>query len=542
MRPAPRALIVFALAGCAHRGPVGPVSATILAINDFHGYLQAPSDGVHTPDGEVQAGGAAVLAAHLGAVRAAQANTVIVAAGDLIGASPLMSALFHDEPTIEAMNLIGLDILGVGNHEFDEGLAEVLRMKQGGCHPVDGCQGSQPFEGARFEFLAANVRRAREKETIFPPYSIRDMGGVPVAFLGLTLEDTPGVTPPTVGDLAFADEADTVNALVPELLAKGVRAIVVVLHEGGLPKGSYDQCEGLSGPLLPIVERLHPEVDVVVTGHTHQAYNCRIAGKVVTSAGCYGRLYTRIDLSLDPQTHQVLSAEAHNHIVTQDLKAVPPVEALVDHYQTLAAPIANRVVGRIKAEIDKRPNLAGESALGNLIADAQLEATAAPEKGGAVIAFMNSGGIRTGLDFAKSGEESEDGLVTYGELFAVQPFGNTVVTVTLTGEQLLQFLEGQWEGGAAPRFSQVSHTLRYGWDPAAPDGQHVDVASVQIAGQPLDKKAKYRIAVNSFMAQRGVLAAGEDLRNGPPDIEAFEAYLKRHSPLSPPALERIQRR
>lgn len=542
MRPAPRALIVLALAGCAHRGPAGPVSATILAINDFHGYLQAPSDGVQTGQGEVPAGGAAILAAHLARVRADHPNSVVVAAGDLIGASPLMSALFHDEPTIEAMDLIGLDILGVGNHEFDEGLNELLRMKQGGCHPVDGCRGSQPFQGARFEFLAANVRRAGEQATIFPPYTIRTLGGVPVAFIGLTLEDTPGVTPPTVADLSFADEADSVNALVPELLAKEVRAIVVVLHEGGLPKGKYDQCEGMSGPLLPILERLHPEVDVVVTGHTHQAYNCRIGGRVVTSAGCYGRLYTQIDLRLDPATHQVLSAEAHNRIVTQDLPGAAPVAALVSRYQALAAPIANRVVGHIKAEIDKRPNEAGESALGNLIADAQLEATAAPEKGGAVLAFMNSGGIRTGLDYAKSGEEAEDGLVTYGELFAVQPFGNTVVTLTLTGEQLLQFLENQWEGGAAPRFSQVSHTLRYRWDPAAPQGQHVDPASVRIAGEPLDKKAKYRIAVNSFMAQRGVLAAGEDLRNGPPDIEAFEAYLKRHSPLAPPALERIQRR
>lgn len=542
MRLAPLALFPLGLWACAHQTPAGPVAATILAINDFHGYLEAPSEGVHAEGGDVPAGGAATLAAHFAEVRARQPNTIVVAAGDLIGASPLMSALFHDEPTIEAMNLVGLDLLGVGNHEFDEGLTELLRMKQGGCHPKDGCQGSQPFQGASFEFLAANVRRAKEKATIFPPYAIRELGGVPVAFIGLTLEDTPGVTPPTVGDLAFGDEADTVNALVPELLAKGVRAIVVLLHEGGLPKGGYDACEGMSGPILPIVERLHPEVDLVITGHTHQAYNCRVGSRLVTSAGCYGRLYTQIELSLDPNSRQLISAEAHNRIVTLDRAPKVEVASLVDRYRTLAEPIAGRIVGQISAELSKRPNEAGESPLGDVIADAQLEATAAPENGGAVIAFMNSGGIRTGLDFGKSGAESVDGQVTYGELFAVQPFGNTVVTVTLTGAQLLQFLENQWEGGSAPRFSQVSHTFRYTYDPHAPDGQHVDPTSVQIAGKPLDRSAKYRVAVNSFMAQRGVLAAGEDLRNGPPDIQAFEAYLQRHSPLSPPPLERIRRR
>jgi 5'-nucleotidase len=523
--------------------PPGPAHARILAFNDFHGYLTGPTDGVYTKEGEVPAGGIAYLATHLKKAREGAASTITVAAGDLIGASPLMPALFHDEPVIEAMDLAGLDLLGVGNHEFDEGLTELLRVKNGGCHPIDGCKGSQPYAGAKFDILAANVRKSGETATIFPPYAIKELDGVPVAFIGMTLEDTPGVAPPTIADLRFSDEADTANALVSEIKGKGVEAIVVIVHEGGIPKGgTYDSCENLSGTIVDLVGRLDPAIDLVITGHTHQAYNCKIGERVVTSAGCYGRLYTQIDVELDREKRDFVKVEAHNHIVSHDVAPDLEVTELISRYQKLAAPIANRVVAKITGEISKRTSDSGESSLGNLIADAQLEASAPKDKGGAVVAFMNSGGIRIGLDYLKSGDEPEDGLVTYGELFAVQPFGNTIVTVTLTGAQILEFLEDQWEHGSSPRFSQVSSSFAYTWDPQGKDGAHVDPKSVRIAGKPLDKAARYRVSVNSFMAQRGVLKRGLDLYNGPPDIEVFEGYLSKRSPFAPPALGRIKKK
>src|SRR6202051_2301978 len=300
-----------------------PVDLRILAINDFHGYLRAPVGGIRITDPAdktkkiaVAAGGAEHMATLVRQLRAGTNNTVFVAAGDLIGASPFLSAMFHDEPTIESLSMMGLELASVGNHEFDEGKDELLRMQNGGCHPIDKCQGPHPFAGAKFRYLAASTIEKKTGKTVFPPYEIREFDGIPVAFIGLTLKGTPDIVSPTsAAGLEFADEADTVNALVPELKARGVEAIVVLIHEGGFPTGDYSECPGISGPIVDIVKKFDKAVDVVISGHTHRAYVCEIDGRLVTSGDKYGTIVPTIDLKLDSVTRDVISAKADNVIV-----------------------------------------------------------------------------------------------------------------------------------------------------------------------------------------------------------------------------------
>lgn len=530
------ALVVASACTKNGSGPAGPnatppVEVKVIAFNDFHGNL-APPKPWKTKAGPVPTGGVGYFAKHIARLRAENPHHIVVSAGDLVGASPLTSGLFHDEPTIEAMNLIGLDLNGVGNHEFDEGLPELLRMQAGGCHPEDGCARTEGFEGARAKFLAANVIDEHSGKNIFPPYEVRELGGVPVAFIGMTLENTPAFVPPVVDGLKFLDEADTVNHLVAELAEQGVEAIVVIVHEGGFAPGDYDGCGGLSGPIVDIVERLHEEVDLVVSGHTHQAYNCEVAGRRVTSAGCYGNLVTDIDLTLDPVSGDVVKVVAENQLVTHDLEPVATLAALADEYAERAAPIARRPIGRLAAPLSKAVNDSGESPLGSVIADAQLAATAGPDQGGAQLAFMNTGGIRTSLD--------EAGSITYEDLFAVHPFGNTLVTVTLTGRQIHDALEQQWTEERV-RFLQPSHTLRYTWVADAPRGEHVPVASVTVAGEPLDLDASYRVTVNNYLADRGVFAEGRNPTPGVVDIDALIAYVEAHEAIAPAEPGRIRR-
>lgn len=534
----PLSSALVALAGCTRtaggppeRDPAPPVDIKVIAFNDFHGNLEAPKPW-KTKKGKVETGGVGYFAAHIARLKAMNPNHVVVSAGDLIGASPLTSGLFHDEPTIEAMNLIGLDLNGVGNHEFDEGLPELLRMQAGGCHPEDGCQTGHDFEGSRAKFLAANVIDEHSGKHIFPPYDVRELGGVPVAFIGMTLENTPAFVPPVVDGLKFLDEADTVNHLVEKLRAEGVEAIVVIVHEGGFAPGDYDECGGLSGPIVDVVHRLDDEVDLVVTGHTHQAYNCVVAGKRVTSAGCFGSLVTDIDLVVDPISKDVLSVEAENILVTHDIEADPTLAGLAETYAKKAAPLAKRPIGELADPLAKVVNDHGEAPLGSVIADAQLVATAPADKGGAHVAFMNTGGIRTSLE--------EPGVLAFEDLFAVHPFGNTLVTVTLTGAQIHRALEQQWTKDRV-RFLQPSHSLRYSWKPDAPRGEHVPLASVTIDGAPLDLEKNYRVTVNNYLAERGVFKEGTDPTPGVVDIDALIAFVKANSPVKAPTPGRIRK-
>lgn len=537
-------ILLITTVGAAGAKPSGTVDVQILALNDFHGNLVAPA-GSAGRIGTIDAGGVEFLATHVNALRATNPNTVFVSAGDMIGASPLISALFHDEPSIEAFNLMGLDFNAVGNHEFDEGIYELIRMQEGGCHPVDGCLDGDAFEGADFRFLAANVTWKKNDKPVFPAYKTKTFNGVHVAFIGMTLEGTPTiVTPSGISELDFHDEADTVNALIPELKQRGIETIVVVIHEGGFPAGGYNECPGISGPIVDIVNRTDDEVDLFITGHTHQAYNCVIDGRVVTSAASFGRVVTDIDLVIDRQTGEMLSAIANNNIVTRDVTLDPFMTALVTKYRDLSAPLENRIIGSITADITTAANAAGESALGDVIADSQLAATSDPALGGAVVAFMNPGGIRANLTYAQSGSEG-DGNVTYGEAFTVQPFGNSLVTMTLTGTQIDTLLEQQATAGSdgRGRTLQISHSLTYSWSASAPIGSKVDIASIKINGVPIDPNASYRVTVNSFLADGGdrftLLTEGTDRLGGDVDLDALVAYFGSNSPVAPGPQNRI---
>lgn len=521
------------------------VDIQILALNDFHGNLVSGGTLTLADETRVPAGGAAYVASLVRAKETENPNTVFVSAGDLIGASPLVSALFHDEPTIEAMNLMGLDANAVGNHEFDEGREELLRMQTGGCHPVDGCLDGDGFGGAEFPFLAANVVDEATGDTLFPPYEIvRFEKGVRVAFIGMTLEGTPTiVTPSGVAGLDFRDEADTVNALVDRLKPQA-DIVVVLLHEGGVPgPGSgFDGCNGISGPVVDIVERTSDEVDLFITGHTHQSYICEIDDRPVTSTNAFGRLLTDIDLTYDVASKEIVSTTIDNvPVLQEDIVPAADVDALVDRYVTLAAPLENRVIGSITESLTRTTNAAGESALGDVIADSQLEATDDPGFGEAVVAFMNPGGIRADLTF--DSPTGSAGEVTYGEIFTVQPFGNSLVTMTLTGAQIDTLLEQQWLEQPFPRILQVSEGFSYTWSAGAPDGSKVDIGSITINGTPVNPTGTYRVTVNSFLADGGdnftVLLEGTDRLGGAQDLDAVEAYFAAHSPVSPGPQDRI---
>jgi 5'-nucleotidase len=527
-----------------------PVDVQLLALNDLHGALEPPSGSggqIRTgtnPDGTpvtVPAGGSAYLATQLAQLAEQQGedNTITVAAGDLIGASPLLSAAFHDEPTIEALGLAGLDYASVGNHEFDEGADELLRIQNGGCHPVDGCADGTPYEGADFRYLSANAFWTQTGEPLLDPYAVHEVDGVRIGFIGMTLEGTADiVTQQGIAGLDFADEVETADRYAAELQAQGVEAIVVLLHEGGAQTGEnawdVDGCNGLTGPIVDIATGMSDAIDVVVSGHTHQAYNCRIDHKLVTSASSNGRLVTDIDLRVDRETGDVIGATADNTVVTRDLAADPAQTELIARYRTALGPIANEVVGQATADITRTADDTGETPLGDLIADAQLADTRAEQ---AVAAFMNPGGVRADLGA---------GDVTYEEAFTVQPFANTLVTLDLTGAQLDCLLEQQY---VVDRVLQPSATVRYTVSPDAPAGTAADPCSGQrvgdlaVEGTPVDPGAVYRITVNGFLADGGdgftVLREGTNRVTTSIDLDAFVAYLGANSPVAPPATDRI---
>lgn len=549
------------------------ITIKLLAFNDFHGQIVSPGNFAGVP-----AGGIDQMAGVIAKYKAANPTTTVVSAGDLIGATPLVSALFHDEPTIETMNRAGLEFNAVGNHEFDEGKDELLRMQKGGCHPTDAnsCKGASvgtpvPFEGAKFKFLAANVVRQSDGKTLFPPYAIKSYGRTRVAFIGMTLKETPTIVTPTgVAGLDFKDEAATVNALVPALRARGVQAIVVLLHQGGTQPvaqnaTTINQCNGgLTGsPLQSIVARLDDAVDLVISGHTHQAYNCLLPNKAgrsipVTSANAISRVMTDIDLTVDTVTGHVTAVSASNFVVNRNDPTVTrnaAIGAIVTNYANIAAPIANRVIGTITADITRTVNAAQESALGDVIADAQLDATNDPGFGDAVVAFMNPGGIRADLTFTSSVAGEGNGNVTYGEAFTVQPFGNSLVTLTLTGAQLHTLLEQQFTGctvgypvGQTPqpfnRVLQVSAGFSYAWKEKGTPCDNVDPASMMLNGEQVDMTKSYRVTVNSFMADGGdqlfVLREGTNRLGGAVDLDALEAYFNAQGTVAPGPQNRIQ--
>ncbi|MBE0687501.1 MAG: bifunctional metallophosphatase/5'-nucleotidase [Anaerolineaceae bacterium] len=532
------------------------VNVQILAVNDFHGALDAS---LTKPSSTNEAtwyyrGGAEYLANFVNAAVATNPNTVKVSAGDMIGASPLLSALFHDEPTVMAFNQMGFDLSNVGNHEFDEGWLELLRMQYGGCHPTDGCFGGVPaFPGATFEYKAGNVVQLDYGMTLFPAYGVREFDGVKVGFIGISLESTPTIVVASgVEGLLFEAEVETINHYVKVLKdTEELKAIVVILHDGASAGPTINSCN-LADPFFAnVVMNLDPEIDALITGHTHNAYNCQVQVKknydpmIVTGAGYNGRYLTDIDLTISGTNGQVIARTATNiPVETPYLTAVPDpdMKALLDQYRAASAPLANYVVGSITADIKRGANMA-ESALGDVIADAQLNVTSDPAYGGAVIAMTNPGGIRTDLLYAQISGGEQPGEVTYAEAFAVQPFSNSLVTLTLTGDQLKAVLEQQATAGSdgSGRMLQISYSLTYTWTTTAQVGSKV--SELKINGVPVDPAASYRVTVNNFLAGGGdgftELLAGTDLLTGMIDLDAFTAYLTANSPVAPGPQDRI---
>ncbi|MFJ4270475.1 bifunctional metallophosphatase/5'-nucleotidase [Streptomyces coelicoflavus] len=540
----------------------------LLSFNDLHGNLEPPagSSGRVTevqPDGTtktVDAGGIEYLATHLREARKGNRYSITAAGGDMVGASPLLSGLFHDEPTVEALNRLDLDVTSVGNHEFDEGARELARLQNGGCHPTEGCYSDKEFKGADYPYLAANVLDEKTGKPILKPYWVWKQRGVKVGFIGVTLEGTPDiVSAEGVKGLEFKDEVETINKYAKELQRQGVKSIVALIHEGGFPASSsynYD-CDspgagdGVSGPIVDIAKNITPQVDALVTGHTHNAYVCTIpdpAGnpRTVTSASSFGRLYTDTTLTYDRATGDIArtSVKSANHVVTRDVPKAPDMTRLIDRWSTLAAPIGNRPIGYVSADIDRDGT---ESPLGDLIADAQFAYGRAqdPETD---LALMNPGGIRAPLTYTASGAEG-DGVVTYAEGFTVQPFANTVNLKDYTGAQLIQVLKEQVSGPneAAPKILQVSSGLTYTLDLTKSGADRVVTDSVRLNGAPVDPAATYRVASNSFLAGGGdgftTLGEGTNELVGADDLAAFAQYLTANSsataPITPPAADRI---
>lgn len=579
---------VLVLGGCGSGGggsSTAPKPAsmdiTLLGFNDFHGNLEPPKQAVIAQDERggnvaVPAGGAAYMAQAIAERRAANRHVAVVTAGDMIGASPIVSSLFLDEPTIEALNLMQVDFAATGNHEYDQGADELLRMQNGGCEKFttkEPCQISKPFRGADFQYLAANTIRDDGKP-LFPATGVKffeqDGLRIGVGFIGMTLKNTPHMVRPSgVKGLTFTSEALTANALIPQLRAQGADVIVVLVHEGGAATSGLqeDSCQGLSGDIVPILEQLSSEVDVVVSGHTHRSYICdyaKVNAKkpfLLTSAGLYGTLLTEIKLTVDAKTRHVSSKSARQHIVQGEAftsgmttVALQPsfpvyqpdaaVAQLVERYKAAAQPLSAATIGRLAGVASRAPLANGESVMGRIIADALLAATQDAAAGGAELAFMNSGGVRADL------APAADGSVTYGQLFSVQPFGNTLMVMSLTGEQIRQVLEQQFNSGTntvdAPRILQVSQGFTYRFDRSQPAGQRV--SEMRLNGQLLDTARSYRVGLQSYLGTGGdnfsVFTQGTDLVGGSLDLDALVDYVRAQSQQQPmllPLQERIAR-
>ena len=532
--------------------PSATVEVKIIAFNDFHGNLRTPSLRVAVPDAAQStgmrfepAGGIEQMSALVQSLKAKQKNVVIVSAGDMVGATPLLSALFKDEPTIEAMNLLGVDIHAVGNHEFDYGVKHLKRLKNGGC-VVDeksgkpDCGGRAPYAGAQFEFLAANVINNASAQPLFPAVAVREFDGIKIGFIGLTTLTTPTIVRPggTVG-LTFKEEVETINALVPGLKGQGVEAIVVVMHEGGVQTGGINQCVDFQGRGREIAEQVDPAIQLIISAHTHRYYICDVGNVLITEAGSYGTLVTDIDLVLDRSTRKIVAKKARNLIVDPNGPKDVALTALVDRYAALSAPLENRVVGKLTREANSVVGPSGESILGNLIADAHLFATAAPDKGGAVIAFNNPGSLRAPII------PDADGGVKYGDLFKAQPFQNDLIIMNFTGKQLKNLLEQQFNSSDRPRLLGVSQGFSYTWDNAKPRGEKIVPGSMKLNGVPLDPALQYRVTANSFLAGGteglGLFREGTDRQVGVLDLEALVALISSASPLTPPSVGRLVR-
>ncbi|GGY82097.1 bifunctional metallophosphatase/5'-nucleotidase [Pseudoduganella plicata] len=537
------AAALIALAGCATRPTEGTTEINLVAINDLHGHLEADKftyAGVgEKKERTVQAGGIDTLGAALQAWRKEDRELLLVGAGDMIGASPALSAMWADEPTIGALDLLGLQVSSVGNHEFDQGRIELLRQQKGGCaspRAEKACKFDGAWGGAKFDYLAANVIDANTRKPLLPPYRILESKGVKIAFIGAVLKDTAEVVASAnIAGLQFGDEAEAVNRLLPELRKQGVGVFVVLLHQGGRTAAEFDKqyCDDLEGDLVPVVRKLDPAIKLVISGHSHKGYLCKVDGKLVTQAQMGGHMLSRIKLVVDRQTNQVVDVSARNVVMEKGaFGSDPRAEAYLAKVRQRGNAELAKPVARIAVPAVTRDAKGGdESALGNLVADATLFGG---RPYGAQIAFMNTGGIRATL------ETGEGNVVSKGQALAVLPFGNTTTVMNLTGAQIRALLEQQWVGDKAETrgLLQVSEGFTYQYDLRKPAGQRVLEASLN--GIPLDDNASYRVAANNFLAEGGdafpMFAKGTNrAETGIRDIDSLNAYLARREQDQKPA-------
>jgi 5'-nucleotidase len=544
------AVLVLALSGCAP-APVRPAPAVeinLVALNDFHGNLE-PSKYTYTPPGStqprtIQAGGIDVLKGALDTFRKDDPDLLFVAAGDLVGASPAASSMFADEPSIEALNRMGLVASSLGNHEFDQGPKELLRQQHGGCdspRPAKACRLTQDFKGAGFTYLAANVVDAQTGKNLVPGWRIVDVKGVKVGLIGAVLHDLASVTvASSIKGLAVGDEAASINAVLPAMRAQGAQVFVVLIHEGGFADQPYDKadCNTLHGPIVAVTKQLDPAIRLVISGHSHTGYLCKVDGKVVTQADAYGHLLSRIRLTLDPATKAVEDIQVRNVVMAPSaFKPDAGLSAYLADVRAKSRAELAKPVARIAAGIARHEAPSGESALGDVIADAAVAAT---RDQGAQIGFMNPGGIRKDL------ETGDGGVVTFGQAQAVLPFGNTLVVMDLTGAQLHRVLEQQWDRPASsgPSIQSVSSSLTYDWDGTLPPGRRV--TNVKVDGVPVDDNKAYRVVANNFLAEGGdnipMFAKGtRRVDTGLRDLDALIAYLQKHPELGGTSLAAPQR-
>ncbi|WP_426112145.1 bifunctional metallophosphatase/5'-nucleotidase [Massilia sp. PWRC2] len=548
----------ISLAGCAPLAPAprGAVDINLVALNDFHGHLESSKfvyKSAYEPrEQTITAGGIDNLAAALQAFRREDRELLFVGAGDLVGASPAMSSMWADEPSLAALNMLGMDLSSVGNHEFDQGRMELLRKQKGGCMsslPAKACKFDPAFKGAAFTYLAANVTDSATGQPFMPAYALRQVKGVKIAFIGAVLRDTASVvTASGIAGLAFGDEAQAINKAAAAARTEGATAFVVLIHEGGDTPEAFDQaeCSQLKGPIVGIARQLDPAIRLIVSGHTHKGFQCKVEGRTITQAQMGGHVLTRIKLAVD----------ANGAVQDVTVRNVPvvegqyPVDAKVAAYlaavKARSADALARPVARVSSRsVTRTLNPAGESALGGLIADAAVEATRAD---GAQIAFMNVGGMRADFDVG------ENLVATFGQAQVVLPFSNTLVVMDLTGAQLRGLLEQQFarpNGGDHAAMLQVSSALHYRWDRARPLGARVVPDSIRINGVPLADAATYRVVANNFLAEGAdgfpMFARATNKRDtGIVDLDAFIGLLVKRDKAGPlpaavtaPRIERL---
>jgi 5'-nucleotidase len=479
----------------------------------------------------------AYLSAHLQALRTGRAHSITVSAGDLTGASPLLGAAFEDEPTIQVMNLLGLEVNAVGNHELDNGVNELLRLQYGGCGSARGtavsCATDGGFAGANFEYLAANVEY-RPGQTVFPRYVIRSFDGADIAFVGMTLSDRSPYSASGIKTLTLDDEIATVNALVPELQRLGVAAIVVLVHQGDSPPpgSTYDACNDSMGPAYTMAMKMDPAVDAIVSAHTHRAYNCTVNGKLLTSAASYGRVITEINLHIDRTAAHVASKSAQQHLVTRDITPDPAVNAVINTYLAMTRASADVDRGYAAADISNFTDpLTGQSAVGDVIADGMLASVA-----NAQVALMNVGGVRDGIQAAKlypTDQLTSDGVITFEKLKTVQPFANKLTSGLVSAADLKEILEEQWKGQAYAKILQIAG-LTYHYSVAAAAGSKITAISVGgVALDLTDTTRNISVVTNEFISGGGdgfvQFKQTTFAATGAVDVDVTAAYTSAHS-------------